>query len=113
MLDFNKELEKIFGGASSDINKLAEENRKRTEANLNRFAKEMEESRRRLHELATPTISGYEPIVAHIKASQNYQNMLRKGGKFVVEHYIGDGMMIAVHEDGSYEIAPKPIPCNW
>ena len=113
MLDFNKELERIFGGASSDINKLAEENRKRTEANLNRFAKEMEESRRRLHEIAKPTVSGYEPIVAHIKASRDYQRMLKSGHKFTIEHSIGNGMIIAVHEDGSYEITTKPIPCNW
>ena len=113
MLDFNKEIDRIFGEASSDINKLAEESRKRTEANLNRFAKEAEESRRHLHELAKPTVSGYESIVDHIKAGRDYQRMLKTGRKFTIEHSIRDGMMIAVHEDGSYEIAPKPIPCNW
>ena len=38
MLDFSREIERIFGEAERDINKLAEESRKRTEANLNRFA---------------------------------------------------------------------------
>lgn len=109
--NYKNELDRIFG--NSNIHKLAEENRKRTEANLNRFAKEAEESRRHLHELAKPTSSGYESLVDHIKAGRDYQRMLKSGRKFTIEHSIGDGMMIAVHEDGSYEIAPKPIACNW
>lgn len=113
MLDFNKEIERIFGGASSDIHKLAEENRKRTEENLKRFSKELEDSLNHLHEIAKPTVSGYEDLVEEIKASRAYRDMIARGTRGVIERSIGNGMMLAVHTDGSYEIAPKPIACSW
>ena len=111
MNKYNSEINRIFG--TSNIHKLAEENRKRTNENLKRFSKELGDSLNHLHESAKPTVSGYESIVADIKAGREYQRMLKTGKRFTIEHSIGDGMMITVHEDGSYEIMPKPIPCNW